>query len=74
MPLILLTKGQFTGIQSIDEAISRKVPLLMVPVFADQKQNTARSVKLGIAESVDYESFTEQEVKEKMLKLLTNQR
>lgn len=46
----------------------------MVPVFADQKQNTARSVKLGIAESVDYESFTEQEVKEKMLKLLTNQR
>lgn len=46
----------------------------MIPVFGDQKQNTARSVKLGIAESVDYETFTEQEVKEKILKLLTDKR
>ncbi|XP_066252664.1 uncharacterized protein [Euwallacea similis] len=60
------------GIQSVDEAISKKVPMLMIPFFADQKANTERCLHLGIGETVQFTSFTEEELEEKLLSLLSN--
>ncbi|XP_066146784.1 uncharacterized protein [Euwallacea fornicatus] len=60
------------GMQSIDEAISRKVPMLMIPFYGDQKANTERCVDLGIAETIKFSSFTEEELEEKLRNLLSN--
>lgn len=60
----------FTGIQSIDEALSRKVPMLVMPFLGDQNTNADRCVRLGIAESINFKTFKEEELEEKVTKLM----
>uniref|UniRef100_A0A336KE79 CSON009222 protein n=1 Tax=Culicoides sonorensis TaxID=179676 RepID=A0A336KE79_CULSO len=40
------------GLQSIEEAINREVPLVVIPFFADQESNAFKVVKLGCGVSV----------------------
>ncbi|XP_050315571.1 UDP-glycosyltransferase UGT4-like [Anthonomus grandis grandis] len=65
---LFITQG---GMQSIDEALSRKVPMLVIPFIADQKTNSEKCVKLGIAESIDFNNFTPEELTTKIQKLIT---
>ncbi|CAG9769643.1 unnamed protein product [Ceutorhynchus assimilis] len=64
---LFITQG---GMQSLDEAVSRKVPMLAIPFLGDQKANSDRIVGLGIAETIDFHSFTEEELNAKVQKLL----
>ncbi|CAG9765459.1 unnamed protein product [Ceutorhynchus assimilis] len=64
---LFITQG---GLQSLDEAIARKVPMLSIPFLLDQKTNSEKIVGLGIAETIDFNFFTEEELDEKVQKLL----
>nr|AVT42216.1 UDP-glucuronosyltransferase 321G1 [Lissorhoptrus oryzophilus] len=61
------------GIQSLDESILREVPMLIIPFLFDQKINADKCVKLGIAESINFADFTEDELETKINKLLNDQ-
>jgi UDP:flavonoid glycosyltransferase YjiC (YdhE family) len=49
---LFITHG---GLQSIQEAIHRGVPLVGIPIYADQYYNLARIVSFGIGIRLDYE-------------------
>ncbi|ENN79807.1 UDP-glycosyltransferase UGT4 [Dendroctonus ponderosae] len=66
---LFVTQG---GIQSLDEAISRKVPMVIIPFLGDQQSNAARCAKLGIAEVINFQKYTEEEFKEKVNLVLSD--
>lgn len=66
---LFVTQG---GLQSLDEAISKKVPMVIIPFLGDQKSNAARCAKLGIAEVINFQKFTEEEVWEKVNLVLSD--
>ncbi|XP_030763773.1 UDP-glucuronosyltransferase 1-5-like [Sitophilus oryzae] len=65
---LFITQG---GCQSIDEAMDRGVPMLIMPVFGDQPANADKCVNKGIAEMVNIYDFTEEEFRIKLSMLLT---
>lgn len=52
------------GLQSTDEAIVAGVPLVAIPMFADQWYNAEKYVKLGIGKYLEIESMTEENFKD----------
>ncbi|CAH0559936.1 unnamed protein product [Brassicogethes aeneus] len=62
------------GIQSIDESMYNKVPLLAIPFFADQRFNADKVTKNGGGLSLDYHSFTKEELKEKILTIIEDKK
>ncbi|KAL3267222.1 hypothetical protein HHI36_011357 [Cryptolaemus montrouzieri] len=60
------------GLQSIDEALLGKVPMLLVPFFADQHFNAHHMVEKGAALSLDYHTATKEEFKNSILELMNN--
>jgi glucuronosyltransferase len=43
---------------SLQEAITRAVPLVGIPVFADQRLNMARAVLVGYGFIIDFRNIT----------------
>ncbi|XP_076273518.1 UDP-glycosyltransferase UGT5-like isoform X1 [Rhynchophorus ferrugineus] len=64
---LFITQG---GLQSIDEALDRKVPMLIIPIFGDQPNNADRCVSKKIAEKIDIQTFTKEELRSKILQLI----
>lgn len=54
---LFITQG---GLQSIEEAIAYKVPILGIPLFADQFHNVKRIRHLGIGMELNFETITKE--------------
>lgn len=44
--------------------------MLVMPFLGDQNTNADRCVRLGIAESINFKTFKEEELEEKITKLM----
>ncbi|RZC42789.1 UDP-glucuronosyltransferase 2B9, partial [Asbolus verrucosus] len=60
------------GLQSIEEAISREVPLIGMPFMGDQPLNIQKLVEAGIAVAVDPVSVTKDELKNAIIEVAEN--
>lgn len=58
----------------MEEAITRGVPLVGMPFFADQPLNVKKMVDLGIARSVDPLKMTKDELKEAIIDVAENEK
>ncbi|KAJ8951683.1 hypothetical protein NQ318_012225 [Aromia moschata] len=68
---LFITQG---GLQSIDESLQGKTPMLMIPFYADQFFNARKMIDNGVALSIDYEQFTKEELVDKIKKLTQDQK
>lgn len=64
-----MTQG---GFQSIEEALSAHVPLVVMPKMADQHFNAKRVVNRGMGLRVDFATVTKVELKEIILEVANN--
>lgn len=64
-----MTQG---GFQSIEEALSAHVPLVVMPKIADQFHNAKRVVNKGMGLRVDFATLTKLEFKEAILEVAYN--
>lgn len=55
---------------SINEAVFGGVPILGIPIFADQLTNINTLKELGAAEVLDYNEITEENVLAKIYRIL----
>ncbi|KAL3278839.1 hypothetical protein HHI36_016359 [Cryptolaemus montrouzieri] len=60
------------GLQSIDEAIFKKKPLLLIPLLADQKYNAHHMKRKGGGLSLDFDTLTKETLKEAIMEMMTN--
>ncbi|XP_031638676.1 UDP-glucuronosyltransferase 2C1-like [Contarinia nasturtii] len=58
------------GLLTTQEAIWRGVPMIIMPLGFDQKQNLMKTKRLGISEGVDYFSLSKAELKKTLHKVL----
>jgi glucuronosyltransferase len=68
---LFITHG---GLLSTQEAIHRGVPLVGIPIYADQRGNIARIVSFGAGIKVDFENITMESVTWALNEVLNNQR
>lgn len=68
---VFVTQG---GLQSLEEGIHYRVPMVGMSFFGDQHFNVDRMVKIGIAKSVDYNTFTSNELEKAIIEVATNKR
>lgn len=54
------------------QAISRGVPMLMIPFFGDQHRNAVRCVRGGYAKLLDFRSITTESIVEAVHEMTTN--
>ncbi|KAF5282447.1 hypothetical protein FQA39_LY17562 [Lamprigera yunnana] len=66
---LFITQG---GLQSIDEAVYEHVPMVIMPIYADQIYNARRMVARGLALSVDYNALIKEEFKSAILEVIDN--
>ncbi|XP_076645968.1 UDP-glucosyltransferase 2-like [Halictus rubicundus] len=60
------------GMQSLEEAIEHIVPMLGIPVFADQYANVQMLKRRGVAEDVQMSELTKETFKRAILKVILN--
>lgn len=68
---VFVTQG---GLQSTDEAIDAAVPLVGIPMLADQWYNVNKFVELGIGEQIDVLTLTADTVTRVVKKVIENPR
>ncbi|KAJ3657226.1 hypothetical protein Zmor_016242 [Zophobas morio] len=68
---VFITQG---GLQSLEESITNCVPMVGMPVFADQPLNVYKMVQLGIGRSVDHMTMTKEELKEAIRDVAENKK
>lgn len=66
---LFITHGGSLG---TTEALSEGVPLLGIPLYADQTTNMQRAISSGYALAIDYKSLSEENLSEAVNELLTN--
>ncbi|CAG9792443.1 unnamed protein product [Diatraea saccharalis] len=66
---LFITQG---GLQSTDEAITGEVPLIGIPMFADQWYNVEQYVHHGIGVRVDMETINEYKFRNAIKEILNN--
>lgn len=64
---LFVTQG---GLQSIDEALNGKVPLLFIPFYGDQHFNADKMVKSGAGLSIDFNDLTKEELVQKIKQII----
>ncbi|XP_032684087.1 UDP-glucuronosyltransferase 2B9-like isoform X2 [Odontomachus brunneus] len=62
------------GLQSTEEAIHYGVPLLGIPILADQCTNINKMTFLGVAKSLDITTFSEKELNSSIMDIITDKR
>ncbi|XP_050676852.1 UDP-glucosyltransferase 2-like [Leptidea sinapis] len=67
--MLFITQG---GLQSIDESIEARVPMLCIPIMWDQWYNAARISKLNIGVQMNIREVTEKQFKEGILNIMQN--
>lgn len=60
------------GLQSIEETIVSKVPVLAIPFIFDQHYNAKRIEELGIGRLLYFDDLTEENFKDKIIELTSN--
>lgn len=68
---LFVTQG---GLQSLEEAIVFKVPVLAIPFIFDQHYNAKRIVQLGIGLSLSFEDLNSQVFNKSIFEVATNPR
>ncbi|XP_049768134.1 UDP-glycosyltransferase UGT5-like [Schistocerca cancellata] len=68
---LFITHG---GLMSTIEAVSRGVPIIGIPIMADQHANVKRSVSAGIGLQLDFQNITEVSLTWAISELLNNHR
>ena len=63
---VFVTQG---GLHSLEEAVSREVPIVGIPFYADQPENIRQFVALGIGEQINPTSITARKLKEVIVKV-----
>lgn len=66
---LFITQG---GQQSVEEAIDRTVPMLILPVYGDQFANALRMTRLGVGQHIPLTDLTDIEFRQKIEDLITN--
>ncbi len=62
------------GLNSLQEAVFHRVPVLGLPIVADQSLNVKRAVRDGYALRLDWKDVTEESLAEALNQLLHNSR
>lgn len=62
------------GLQSTEEAIVSKVPILAIPFIFDQHYNAKRIEELGIGRLLNFETLNKENFKDNIVDLITNPR
>lgn len=60
------------GIQSVEESLYAKVPMVAMPFFGDQEYNAKNIASRGFGTYVDRENLTEEGFKEAILEVVNN--
>ncbi|KAG5896754.1 hypothetical protein JTB14_031734 [Gonioctena quinquepunctata] len=60
------------GLQSVEESVSRGVPILGIPFIADQPMNIKRLTEMEVAIEIDYLTLTKEELIEKVKEIVEN--
>lgn len=68
---LFITQG---GLQSTEEAITGGVPLVGIPMFADQWYNVEKYVRHGIGVQLDMATLTEDDFKNAIEKVINDKR
>lgn len=68
---VFITQG---GLQSIEEAISKAVPMVGLPFMGDQPKNVKTLDKWGMGISLNPREMTAEELREAIMKVATNSR
>lgn len=68
---VFVTQG---GFQSAEEAMHYRVPMVVLPMIADQHQNAKSIQELGIGITLDVENFTSEDLKEAIVEVMQNPR
>lgn len=66
---LFITQG---GLQSTEEGIINRVPMLAIPFIFDQYFNARRIAKLGIGEFLEFDDLTEETLKNSITKIIEN--
>lgn len=62
------------GIQSTDEAVHYAVPLIGIPIFYDQGYVVNSLVEQGVAQRLEWDSFTDTDLLTAIYNILNNKR
>ncbi|KAK5649357.1 hypothetical protein RI129_000386 [Pyrocoelia pectoralis] len=68
---LFITQG---GLQSLEETIFSHVPIIGIPVMADQMSNIANAVSKGLGLSLDYKNIRKEDFKSAILTVIQNPR
>lgn len=60
------------GLQSLEESVFNRVPMVAIPFFADQPRNAKKINDLGIGLLLDYMTMTKDTLKEAILEVAQN--
>ncbi|KAB0792550.1 hypothetical protein PPYR_14509 [Photinus pyralis] len=66
---LFITHG---GVHSMHEAVHAKIPMVGMPFFADQPYNVKKMVGMGIAQYVDYQTMTTEELESAIIEVIRN--
>lgn len=66
---VFITQG---GFQSIEEALSTHVPVVVIPQLNDQFFNAKRAVSKGMGLRLDYKTVSKEEFKAAVLEVANN--
>lgn len=64
-----MTQG---GLQSLDEAMYTKTPVLAIPFFGDQRGNAAKVEEAGIGKRLNFASITKDTFKSSILEIVND--
>lgn len=68
---VFVTQG---GMQSLEEAINFRVPMVGIPLMSDHPLNIQKMVKNGVCVQVDFKSLTAQGLKDAIVEVMNNSR
>lgn len=66
---VFITQG---GLQSFEEALQRKVPLIGIPFLTDQPKNMNKMMQLGLGQVIEKDTLTKESFKKVIIEVVEN--